>query len=56
MRMLMKPKTILWIGVVVLGVLVLAWVWPAVDHPHKRQAQRVGGAVNSFKPFPAFPR
>ena len=42
----MKPKTIQWIGIVVLGVLAFGWVCPAMNHPKKRQAQRID-AVNS---------
>jgi hypothetical protein len=52
----MKSKSILWLGFICLGVLAFAWMCPAVSHPQKRQAQRIGESVNSFKPFPAFPR
>jgi hypothetical protein len=52
----MKQKNILWIGVVGLGALAFAWVCPAMNHPQKRQTQRIESAVNNFKPFPPFPR
>jgi len=42
----MKPKTILWIAVVGLGVLAFAWVCPATNHPQKRHAQRIESVVN----------
>lgn len=48
----MKPKTKLGITVACLGAIAFAWLCPAVS-PQKKQSQRISGAVNNFKPFPA---
>jgi hypothetical protein len=48
----MKPKTKLMITVACLGAIAFAWLCPA-SSPQKKQSHRVGGVVNTFKPFPA---